>query len=303
MSILPERLDTLRFGDLATFLTVRRHASITGAARALRVTPSQVSKAIVRLEEHFRSALLVRTTRGVSVSDAGARLAPRFEEIVERLSTLEPAVAETAPELTVAAPSYLSSVFVPVIAECQPGTRVRGIELPPALIRAYASESFFELALTIGLQRLPKSWASVRIGELRISLFASPAVAKSLGKAPVAASKLRDIPFVRPINSFNGQFVRIDDGCPLGADRRLGHEAQTIALGLELARRTGQLAFGPAIAARAAIENGSVVEVRVKGWDVTEPLYLSCNGDKLLSRVQKSIVDAMSAELAKLHRA
>ena len=41
----------------------------------------------------------------------------------------------------------------------------------------------------------------------------------------------------------------------------------------------------------------------MKGWDVTEPLYLSCNGDKLLSRVQKSIVDAMSAELAALDRA
>ena len=298
---LLDRLETLRFGDLATFLAVRRHASISAAARALRVTPSQVSKAIARLEWHFGASLLTRAPRGVTLSESGERLLPRLQEVVERLQGIEPA-AETVPEISVAAPSYLSSVFVPVIATSLPGVRVRGVELPPALIRAYASEGTFDLALTIGLQRLPKTWSSVRVGEVRTALYASPAVGKSFGRGPVDPARLTEHAFVRPVNSFNGQVVRIDDGCPLGAERKQGHEAQTIAIGLALAARTGQLVFGPAIAARASVDQGTVVEVPVRGWDVSEPLFVSCNGDRVLARVQRAVVDGASRELERLNR-
>jgi DNA-binding transcriptional LysR family regulator len=50
MTVAQESLADLRVGDLMTFLAVRRSGSITAAARELKVTPSQVSKAISRLE-------------------------------------------------------------------------------------------------------------------------------------------------------------------------------------------------------------------------------------------------------------
>ncbi|MFN2614448.1 MAG: hypothetical protein ABR552_06475, partial [Actinomycetota bacterium] len=45
------------------------------------------------------------------------------------------------PLLTFAAPSYLTALFLPVIVEVLPQQRVRGLELPPALVRAHATEA------------------------------------------------------------------------------------------------------------------------------------------------------------------
>ena len=50
-------------------------AALQLAARELKVTPSQVSKAISRLEEHIHMKLLSRSSRGVTVESAAASAA------------------------------------------------------------------------------------------------------------------------------------------------------------------------------------------------------------------------------------
>jgi DNA-binding transcriptional LysR family regulator len=62
------------FPQLQAFLAVARLRSFSSAARELGVTRSAVSQAVRQLEEHLRVVLLARTTRSVSVTDAGRRL-------------------------------------------------------------------------------------------------------------------------------------------------------------------------------------------------------------------------------------
>jgi len=298
MSAPFDALSELRIGDIQTFLAVRRWGAITAAARALHVTPSQVSKAVARLEAQIGAALLSRGARGVSVSAAGQRLVPHLEEVVKRIEILR--ASESRSELTVAAPSFLSSLLLPVIAAARPEQRVRGIDLPPALVRAYAAENFFDVAMTIGPERFSDAWVSSPIGEIRKGLFTTPAVGARLGRAPVSPERVREIPMIAPIYNHNGQFMIADDGCPIGAERRLGHEVQTVALALDLAARTGQLVFGPAIAARAHVASGALVEVRVAGWDVRQMAHVACNGERLLARTQAVIVEAVRGELQRL---
>lgn len=298
MSSSQGRLGDLRVGDIQTFLAVRRWGSITGAARALHVTPSQVSKAVGRLEDLLGVALLSRGARGVAVSASGQRLVPHLEQVVERVEMLR--TADAAPALTVAAPAFLNGLLLPVIAASHPDRRVRGIELPPGLVRAYAAENFFDLALTLGPERFPDTWITTLVGEIPKALFAPPAVARKLGRPPIDPESLREIPFIAPVYNHNGQFLIADDGCPIGAARRPGHEVQTVALGLTLAAETGQLVFGPRIAARAFVEEGRMVEVPVRGWDVREPAYVACNGERMLARAQREVVTAVRAELARL---
>src|SRR5438477_12563087 len=100
-------LQNLRFADVTTFLAVRRHASISGAARELNVTPSQVTKAVARIEAQLNVTLLTRTSRGVALSDDGLRIAPDLEDVVERLRLLPRRKHSPERELTVAGPSYL----------------------------------------------------------------------------------------------------------------------------------------------------------------------------------------------------
>jgi DNA-binding transcriptional LysR family regulator len=59
---------------VVTFESVARHLRFARAATELRVTPTAVSKTIAQLEEHLGVRLLNRTTRSVSLTEAGARL-------------------------------------------------------------------------------------------------------------------------------------------------------------------------------------------------------------------------------------
>lgn len=298
MTSLTDRLGELRLGDLATFLAVRRAGSITAAARELTVTPSQVSKAIARLEHTLRLQLLTRGSRGVCLSEAGLRVLPHVEAAVARLLAVGSTNAE-ASELTVAAPSYLLESFLPTIERAQPQLHVRGLELPPALLRAYSAEDFFDVCLMHqGMERLPPSWSSVHVGEIRQGLFASPALARTLGTAPVTEERLRSVPFISPVYYADGHLVPAQDDCPLHrADREVGHQVLTIVLALELATRSEQVVFGPCIAAAAHLAAGRLVEVRVQGWNVRSQLYLACNGDRVLARVRNSIADALRSHL------
>ncbi len=61
--------------QLEAFLTVARLRSFTAAAREIGVSTSAVSQAVRRLEEELRVPLLTRTTRSVSLTDAGRELA------------------------------------------------------------------------------------------------------------------------------------------------------------------------------------------------------------------------------------
>jgi DNA-binding transcriptional LysR family regulator len=76
-------------GDLAeltAFVAVADHLSFRAAASRLGVTPSALSHSMRQLEERLGMRLLNRTTRSVSVTDAGLRL----------LERLRPAISEIA---------------------------------------------------------------------------------------------------------------------------------------------------------------------------------------------------------------
>lgn len=78
--------------DLLAFVTVAREGSFTRAAAVLGVTQSALSQAISGLEARLRIRLLTRTTRSVSPTAAGERLAQaighRFDEIEAELDAL-----------------------------------------------------------------------------------------------------------------------------------------------------------------------------------------------------------------------
>lgn len=295
-----EALSELRIGDLLTFLAVHRTSSITGAARELKVTASQVSKAIARMEASSHLTLLSRSTRGVTLTEAGQRILPHVDAAVSQLRLVKPRTDDDAPmQLTVAGPSYLVTLLLPVIATCQPRLRVRSLELPPALVRAHAADNFFDLALlTSGMNRLPATWTSERVGTIRKGLLAAPSVAKRLGPPPIAAERLRDLPFISPIYVSGGQFVGVDDDCPIRADdRRLGHQTQTLLTALELAVHSTQVVFGPLVSARRYLDAGTLVEIAVKDWNVSEELFLACNGDRVRARLRTAVAEAIRGVL------
>jgi DNA-binding transcriptional LysR family regulator len=75
--------------DLVAFIAVARERNFTRAAVQLGVSQSALSRTIRALEERMGLPLLMRTTRSVSLTDAGSRL----------VSTIEPRLTEIGSEL------------------------------------------------------------------------------------------------------------------------------------------------------------------------------------------------------------
>jgi DNA-binding transcriptional LysR family regulator len=72
--------------DLAAFVTVADNLSFRAAASRIGVTPSALSHTMRHFEERLGFRLLNRTTRSVSLTDAGLRLLDRLRPAVEQIS-------------------------------------------------------------------------------------------------------------------------------------------------------------------------------------------------------------------------
>jgi DNA-binding transcriptional LysR family regulator len=89
----------LPFGGLEVFLAVAEHGSLRAAAAALDVEPPAVSYRLKALEDQLGISLFARTTRSVSLTDAGrallSRVRPAMSELGGALEELR-AIGRTA---------------------------------------------------------------------------------------------------------------------------------------------------------------------------------------------------------------
>ena len=79
-------MDRGNLADLTVFVAVADHLSFRAAASRLGVTPSALSHSMRQLEERLGVRLLHRTTRSVSVTDAGRRLLDRLRPAIDQIA-------------------------------------------------------------------------------------------------------------------------------------------------------------------------------------------------------------------------
>lgn len=100
---------TLDLNQVSVFLAVAEAKSFRLAAERLGVTRSAVSQAIRKMEDRMGVALLQRTTRSVSLTEAGLRLhervAPAIAEVTDALDTARDLPAQPTGQLRLAVSS------------------------------------------------------------------------------------------------------------------------------------------------------------------------------------------------------
>lgn len=72
-------------GDLTAFIAVADHLNFRAAASRLGITPSALSHAMRQLEDRLAVRLLNRTTRSMSLTDAGHRLLERLRPAIAQI--------------------------------------------------------------------------------------------------------------------------------------------------------------------------------------------------------------------------
>ncbi|GHC92664.1 LysR family transcriptional regulator [Pseudorhodoferax aquiterrae] len=123
-----DELKTMR-----TFVKVVDEGSFAGAARALNVANSVVTRAVAELEESLKSRLLNRTTRALSLTDVGAQYLERVRSILEDIDDANNQASEATGtirgQLRVAAPQdFLTASLarlVPRFAQRHPGLNIQ----------------------------------------------------------------------------------------------------------------------------------------------------------------------------------
>lgn len=78
-----------KFNDIAIFVQAAQTLSFSIAARQLGMSPSAVSKAVQRLEEHLKVRLFNRTTRSLSLTEDGSAFRDRCRRILDELEEAE----------------------------------------------------------------------------------------------------------------------------------------------------------------------------------------------------------------------
>ncbi|HVJ91199.1 MAG TPA: LysR family transcriptional regulator, partial [Labilithrix sp.] len=118
--------------ELAVFSKVVETKSFSAAARSFDTTTSAVSKRIARLEQRLGVRLLSRTTRRVSLTEAGASLYAHALRILADVAEAEDAVARLGGSirgtLRISAPTILGerevASLIPQLLAAHPDLRV-----------------------------------------------------------------------------------------------------------------------------------------------------------------------------------
>jgi DNA-binding transcriptional LysR family regulator len=166
--------------DLQTFVVVAEAGSFTRAAAELGVSQSAVSYSIRSLEQRLGVRLISRTTRSLSMTDAGEKLlqslAPAFAQINNGIEAITSDQGRPTGKVRISVSRQAAQAVIwPMLPSFL--TRYPGVEVELSLDEGLADivAGRFDAGIRLG-ERLEKDMIGVRVGpELRMALVASPA--------------------------------------------------------------------------------------------------------------------------------
>jgi len=188
-----------RLEAMTILLRVVDRGSFSAASRELRVPLATVSRKVGELEAHLGTKLLTRTTRKITMTDAGANYVASARRILEELDETERVAAGEfhAPrgELVVTAPIFFGRLHIlPVIGDFLAAYPEINVRLVLADRNLHLRDDHVDMAVRIGT--LPdSSMVATRIGSMRTVVCASPKLLAAHG-VPTAPEDLANLPSV-----------------------------------------------------------------------------------------------------------
>jgi len=169
--------------DLVVFIAVARERSFTKAAAKLQVSQSALSYTMRTLEERLGLRLLTRTTRSVSLTEAGDRLlgsiGPRIDEIESEILSLSGLRDKPAGTVRITTVEHAAETILwPTMARVMRAYPDVNVEIinDYGLIDIVAGR--YDAGVRLG-EQVDKDMIAVRIGpDFRIAVVAAPSYFK-----------------------------------------------------------------------------------------------------------------------------
>jgi len=189
--------------DIQAFVAVADAGGLTPAASRLGVSKSIVSRRIARLEKSLRTRLLARTTRGTSLTEAGATFREHAARIASEADAARDAISPDSKvrgRLRVALPlSFGATHFAPVLADL--ASRHPDLEIQSSYSDRHVDlvAEGFDAAIRLGMLE-DSNLVARRIATFGGRLVASPAYLQAHGTphtpedlaAHVAVNRIND---------------------------------------------------------------------------------------------------------------
>jgi DNA-binding transcriptional LysR family regulator len=284
-----------RIDAMQAFVTVADARGFAPAARKLRLSPPAVTRLIAGLEERLGVRLLQRTTRQVSLTDAGARYLERARRILADIEEAELAAegerSRPTGRLVVSAPVGFGRLHVsPVMSTYLKRYPETAGELRLEDRMVNLVEDGVDLAVRIG--HLPDSLLVARhVGDMRRIVVASPAYLKAHGepKTPEALASHQIIQFGRLAPTAEWRFGK--EGSELHVTVTPRFSTNNADAAIEHAEAGGGLTRVLAYQAAEAIKRGRLRIVLQKFEQPTLPIHVVYPTSRLLSAKVRAFIN------------
>jgi DNA-binding transcriptional LysR family regulator len=190
-----------RLDAMLIFAAVVEAGSLTAASRRLGVPLPSVSRKVAELEAHLNARLLIRTTRKLTLTDAGAAYLAASRNILEQVAEAERAASgeylTPRGNLAIAAPIVFGRLHVlPAVTAFLAAFPNIDVQLVLADRNADLIGDQIDLAVRIGSLH-DSSMVALRVGAVRQVVCASPAflAARGMPKTPGDLAALPGVTF------------------------------------------------------------------------------------------------------------
>jgi DNA-binding transcriptional LysR family regulator len=287
-----------RFDAMQAFVAVAERQSFASAARKLKLSPSAITRLVAALEERLGARLLQRTTRSVTLTDAGTRYLERARRILADVEEAERAAESerTRPSgrLVVSAPVGFGRLHVsPVMsAYLKRYPDVAGeLRLEDRIVSLV--EDGIDLAVRVG-ELADSTLVARHVGSMRRIVVASPAYLKARGepKTPAAIATHDTIQFGASVGLADWRFVEAGKDIRVASTPRFVTNSSDAAI--QYTVDGGGLTRVLAYQAAAALKAGKVKVVLEKFEQPPQPIHIVYPTSRLLSAKVRAFIDLVT---------
>jgi DNA-binding transcriptional LysR family regulator len=284
-----------RIDAMQAFVAVADLRGFAPAARKLGLSASGVTRLIAALEDRLGARLLQRTTRSVTLTDAGARYLERARQILADVEEAEGAAEgeHSLPRgrLVVSAPVGFGRLHVaPVMSQYLKRHPEVSADLRLSDLMINLVEEGVDVAVRIG-HLADSSLVARHVGEMRRLVVASPGYLKAHGepRSPEAIASHQTIQFSAMSPQADWRFVRDGEEVRVAPMARLTTNSSDAAI--QYAAKDGGLTRVLAYQAAEAIKAGALKIVLAKFEQPPLPIHIVYPTSRLLSAKVRTFID------------
>jgi LysR family transcriptional regulator, nitrogen assimilation regulatory protein len=290
---------------LEYFLRTVELGSINRAAAELNLSQPSLSRWLSLLEREVGTPLLIRTRKGIRVTEAGTLLVERSGPVLRQIHLLvdevgNKAVTRIALGMPVAMQRLITAPFVERLMIATKPVHLRVYEGINNAIRAWMEAGLIDIGVMAFAERAPDRFEVTPLIKEQLLLVGGPRVGLRLD-VPVPISDVGNVPIILPgrPNIIRAQVENALQSCGRAYRARL--DAETLPLCLELTRHGLGHTVMPYSAVHGQLKAADLTAAPIKDLTITWALYVNRARDH--STAVRGVASALAAFVMERHAA